>query len=461
MKNKAIYFVLVVFSLLACSKKEIPIIEGKFDVSFQSLTINQQFGTNTFLINCSFGIENGRNARVESQGVCWSTKNPKPTIRDASVSETQQPNVSIGSSFNIKTPPLSPDSVYFLNAFVVIDNKFYYSTDKGGKATILQPFNCKISVVQPYSVKYLSSTSNNFTQEGGTYESNFVADGSVWFINPRGRIQKYDVGKDIWQNFDKPNFGFNPDINQFNKLDNFEIFSVKNQVFTAFGSENDSNKPSGKVFEFLKETQTWKAQTPILLDENRNYKTWFATDSSCIFISYPNNNSQSYRPIFWEYKPARNSFVQLPEVKEFTAMDKPKSVQFGDKVIFISKNYLEENFSIYSFEPSTNQIKKLLTLDQFCGNYTAIKNLWIANNTLHFYIERIEPRIATGISLFGMALGRFNLENNQLKPFLDIRQIYEGRKIEYPPYIHFFTDGQRTFALDLSIFLPFQFVITD
>ena len=460
MKNKAIYFILVVFSFLACSKKEIPIIEGKFDVSFQSLTINQQFGTNTFLINCSFGIENGRNARVASQGICWSTKNPKPTVRDASVSETQQPNVSIGSSFNIKTPPLSPDSVYFLNAFVVIDNKFYYSTDKGSKATILQPFNCKISVVQPSSVKYLSSTSTNFTQEGGTYESNFVGDGSVWFVNTRGRIQKYDVGKDTWQNFDKSNFGFNPDINQIDIVDGFAIFKIKNSIFVGLGRKNGSIKTSNQIFELMKESPTWKAQTPISIDENRSYQTWFSTDSSCTFLSYVTFGPE-YRPQFWEYKPARNSFVQLPEVKEFAAMDRPKSVQFGDKVIFISKNYLEEYFSIYSFDPRTSQIKKLITLDQLCGNYTAIKNLWITNNTLNFYIERVEPRIATGVAVWGMALGRFNLENNQLKPFLDIRQIYEGRKIEYPPYIHFFTDGQRTFALDLSIFLPFQFVIND
>lgn len=460
MKNKVIYALMMVFAFLACSKKEIPIIEGKFNVSFQTFNINQQFGTNTFLINCSFGIENGRNAKVESQGICWSTKNPKPTTRDAFVGETQQANVTLGCCFNLKTPPLSPDSSYYLNAFIVIDGKTYYSTDNGRKATILKPFNCKIPLAQPSSVRYLASTSTNFTQEGGSYESHFVADGSVWFVNPKGRIQKYDVAKDTWQNLDKPNFGFNPDINQIDIIDGFAVFKIKNSIFVGLGRKNGSIKTSNQIFELMKETPTWKAQTPISIDENRSYQTWFSTDSSCSFLSYA-TSGQGSRPQFWEYKPARNSFVQLPEIKEFASMNMPKSVQFGDNVIFISKHYLEENFSIYSFDPRTSLIKKLITLDQFCGNYTAIKTLWIKDNTLYFYIERIEPLISTGVAVFGMALGRFNLETNQWKPFVDIRQIYEGQKIEYPPYIHFFSDGQRTFALNLSIFLPFQISIED
>ena len=412
MKYSFVYSFLVVLFLFSCAEQEITVLaKPKIKVQFSPLSIGQQFGTSLFSISFYCNTEDDRFTQLNEIGICWSNTNPNPTIKDNKFSSSISPNFNSYGSFRSDISTFRSDNTYFIKPYLVTSDSVYY-----GRNLSFSPLKCTTEIKGAVFNKLLTIPQDlDFYNRGFSSDSYFISNERLCFVNAIGKILRYNPSTNSFEFLNQFHYNFNAAVNQFDSFNNPMIFTIKGKIYSGFGTKNGSLNISNQVFEFDTKTDNWKELPTVDLDRQQNYKPWFTTDSSQIFITY------TPRYTLWEYKPNKSTFQKLYEITDLAQYENPKSIQYQDKVIFVSKVLYVEKYSIFSFDFNTKSIIKMTDIDSFCGQNFLVQRpstLFLQGDNLYLNSNNeytLYDGFYANIGVFNVPKRVYDLKNNQWK----------------------------------------------
>ena len=415
----------------SCKSNEIPFDPPKVakkQIFFRNLQVSQKFNDTNVNVIFSYAPESIPWAMIDEVGFYYSTTSTQPKLKDRKVSTTGY-FTATGTFEKQKLAIFSPDSIYYLNPFAVLDGVTYYGSDVSGGTKSFASRRCDAPVV--------SGSANRLVDIKviGNVLCFFEQNDKLNLVNSIGMIYQYDASTNAWQITSRSLFDNNAEPTL--AFGSMYAFTIKDKIYAGFGTQSSNYTNSGQVFELDTKANEWRKLPVVGLVPDTRLTYFAVTDSSCIFLKIQDRNS------LWEYIPGQKVIKPFGKIDPNDQIYSQSLLQLKQQVFMIGRYATGGGNYIFSFDLNTRKYQQLQTLENppcFDELVDYFPEGWGQSTKIYFKISSFDTYYGR---VNNPPIRQYNVLNNTWESSIEIQEIDALSR-----FSSIYSIGQKTFSYD-------------